>query len=241
MNDLPFEGRGLMAKKQMTIQEVAEWFSWHESEYGEVVWSRYIVQKPRRLSLPLVWTSCLSSEMISQTPVGSLLEPKHAKRWVLLKDSDVRIGLLEAESFTWDRLHLIKTAITQDEHPFDDRFLWIRKLPHDQYWAAPFVCPFCGNLNVAGNDCEHFVAAESSVRPRYCESRLNSLLKKMNDREFNCNIMNLSLPDVKVKLPSDFWGCVEWFRFACWYAKTPKALNEVCDILETQELQAREL
>ena len=221
----------------MSTEELSMWFDDHALRNGETIWNRYIVQGTWRLSLPLIYTSWLAREITASDRLGAFAGSVDVRRRVSISETDdVKIAFNEDESFGWDRRCTSETQRHASRSFWDDNFLRIHPLENSLNDMAPFVCPFCKYVNAGTDNCQHLVVSGTSVSLRFFDLRIDALFTEMKECRFNCNIMNLDIPGLRIKMPSDFIGSAEWFRFGYWYAAHPRVIDHVCDILEAHRL-----
>jgi hypothetical protein len=179
-----------------------------------------------------MWSTWLAREYRK-----SPLNPLDPGQWVAeVGESQWRLYLRIGEEYSEGGLQQlvppIKVAIKSQ-----DEYVQITELPLSQWWQAEFVCPFCGRLNLGEKGCEHTLVAQHWVLEPYRNRNLVPLLRQMWDRRFICNLANLNLNGLRIKVPRCSVGC-EWFRFAYWYIRDPEVIPPIEQLLELERTRS---
>ena len=190
-------------------------------DIGERVWDINIysqdVNIPSRryvFSKPLLSTTQLARDFTRSTPASS--EPDS---WVVARPSPsewrlyLRVGETYSESGSQTFTSPVKVAVRSDTD-----FLRLLALPKEEWWQAPFSCPFCEALYTGDNPCQHLLIGGHLVLPAFRDQLIAHLFRAMWSREFNCSIHNARIDGLVIKLPRVNYS-TEWFRFAHWYIR----------------------
>jgi hypothetical protein len=218
----------------MTSGEIAGRFRALAATHGESVWEWQVVLPKRRFSLPHSFTSSMAYQF-EDWPLTQQ-EEDDPDGWIAdwPATGHCRLFLRAGEGYD-EAGQRYRQPPLRLELKSPDEFLYIRPLARDQWWQAPFVCPFCEAIITCSDMCDHALAQGTALSPKYRNHSIASLIKDMRDNKFNCNLGNGQFDGVKIKMPRNLQGG-EWFRSAYWYVINANAL----DALTRVGLRARQ-
>lgn len=202
-----------MHEEVLTKEKIALILNADLAANGESVWDVNVYARDPNIasrdyvfSKPLSHTSQLARDFMK--PTTSENEPNS---WVAsqISDQEWRLYLRIGESYSEVGSHVltppIKVAINSK-----DEFTRLFKLPKNQWWEAPFSCPYCGTLCVERKRCAHLLTTSNYVHAPFRDSPFENLFYRMWERRFNCGIINANIEGLKIKLPRVFHR-TEWF------------------------------